>query len=178
MRKKDILFDRKLETSNTIKKSRSFKTFVKIKNNISEKNRQIYLEYPENLNALICNVNKYMTKRLQTNEDEESVAWWLKSIKRYRVLISIMNAYCQNEFSTYKESIIKELRIYSYKTISNIIDDALDKKQLKYIKSKSYDEKKIKRFIPSSHLVSAYLNWNIRNISNYNKAIEKIRKQN
>ena len=46
-------------------------------------------------------------------------------MKRYRVLISIMNAYCQNEFSTYKESIIKELRIYSYKTISNIIDEAL-----------------------------------------------------
>ena len=75
-----------------------------------------------------------MTKRLQTNEDEESVAWWLKSIKRYRVLISIMNAYCQNEFSTYKEAIIKELRIYSYKTVSNIIDEALDNHQLKYIK--------------------------------------------
>ena len=176
MKKKEIPLKDIIQTPSTNNLSRSLKTFQKIKNSISKENREINLDYPEKLNALICNVNKYMIKRLQTNENEESISWWLRSIKRYRVLISIMNAYCQNEFSTYKESIIKELRIYSYKTISNIIDDALDKKQLKYIKSKSYDEKKIKRFIPSTHLVSAYLNWNIRNIANYNKAIEKIKK--
>lgn len=161
-----------------INNARSNKTFVKIRNNIEVDNRQIKLEYPENLNALICNVNKYMLKRIQTNENEESIAWWLISMKRYRVLISIMNAYCQNEFSTYKESIIKDLRIYSYKTISNIIDEALEKKQLKYIKNMASDEKKIKRFIPSSHLVTSYLNWNIRNIKNYNNAIEKLNKKN
>ena len=118
-----------------------------------------------------------MLKRIETKENENSISWWLITMKRYRVLISIMNAYCQNEFSTYKESIIKELRIYSYKTISNIIDEALEKKQLKYIKTKTPDEK-IKRFIPSSHLVSSYLNWNIRNIKNYNNAIEKLNKKN
>lgn len=172
---KKINITKSITTSNN---ARSNKTFVKIKNNIEINNHQIKLERPENLNALICNVNKYMTKRLQTNENEMSIAWWLISIKRYRVLISIMNAYCQNEFSTYKESIIKDLRIYSYKTISNIIDEALEKKQLKYIKNMASDEKKIKRFIPSSHLVTSYLNWNIRNIQNYNNAIEKLNKKN
>jgi len=159
------------------KNSRSPKTFIKIKNNIEIENRQINLNSTENLNSLICNVNKYMLKRIETKENENSISWWLITMKRYRVLISIMNAYCQNEFSTYKESIIKELRIYSYKTISNIIDEALEKKQLKYIKTKTPDEK-IKRFIPSSHLVSSYLNWNIRNIKNYNNAIEKLNKKN
>ena len=52
-----------------------------------------------------------------------------------------------------------------------------EKKQLKYVKTKTPDEK-IKRFIPSSHLVSSYLNWNIRNIKNYNNAIEKLNKKN
>jgi hypothetical protein len=165
------------KSTHVSKSSRSSKTFVKIKNNIQIENRQIKLDSTENLNSLICNVNKYMLKRIETKENEDSIAWWLITMKRYRVLISIMNAYCQNEFSTYKESIIKELRIYSYKTISNIIDEALEKKQLKYIKTKNSDEK-IKRFIPSSHLVSSYLNWNIRNIKNYNSAIEKLNQKN
>jgi len=165
------------KSTHVSKSSRSSKTFVKIKNNIQIENRQIKLDSTENLNSLICNVNKYMSKRIETKENEDSIAWWLITMKRYRVLISIMNAYCQNEFSTYKESIIKELRIYSYKTISNIIDEALEKKQLKYIKTKNSDEK-IKRFIPSSHLVSSYLNWNIRNIKNYNSAIEKLNQKN
>ena len=165
------------KSTHVSKSSRSSKTFVKIKNNIQIENRQIKLDSTENLNSLICNVNKYMLKRIETKENENSISWWLITMKRYRVLISIMNAYCQNEFSTYKESIIKELRIYSYKTISNIIDEALEKKQLKYIKTKNSDEK-IKRFIPSSHLVSSYLNWNIRNIKNYNSAIEKLNKKN
>ena len=97
-------------------------------------------------------------------------------MKRYLVLISIMNGYCQNEFSTYKETIIKELRVFSYKTISNIIDEAIDKKYLKYIKNNSINDKKIKRLIPSSRLVSAFLNWNLRNIKNYNEQMKVLKK--
>ena len=83
-----------------------------------------------------------------------------------------MSAYSHNEYSTYKETIIKELRIYSYKTISNIIDDALGKNYIKYVKNNSNDEKKIKRLIPSSRLVAAFVNWNMRNIKNFNLAMK------
>ena len=157
--------------------SRSYKTFEKIKKRVYLEESEISLMRPDDLNKLIFNVNKFIVKRLQTNENEEIIAWWLKTMKRYRVLVSIMSAYCQNEYSTYKETIIKELRIYSYKTISNIIDDALEKKYIKYVKNKTNDEKKIKRLIPSSRLVAAFLNWNIRNIKNFNEAMKTFRKK-
>mgnify|MGYP001351052221 FL=1 len=162
----------KTSVTKKIPETRSLKTFEKIRKRIDLEKLEISLGKPDDLNRLILNVNKFMVQRLQTNTDEEIIAWWLKTMKRYRVLISIMNAYRQNEFSTYKEIIIKELRIYSYKTISNIIDDALEKKYIKYVKNKSIDEKKIKRLIPSSHLVSAFLNWNIRNIKGFNETMK------
>ena len=156
--------------------ARSQKTFEKIKKKIDIEKLEISLKTPDDLNRLILNVNSFMLKRLELKENEEIIGWWLKSMKRYLVLISIMNGYCQNEFSTYKEIIIKELRVFSYKTISNIIDEAIDKKYLKYIKNNSVNDKKIKRLIPSSRLVSAFLNWNLRNIKNYNEQMKVLKK--
>ena len=86
--------------------SRSLKTFEKIKKRINLEEHEISLSKPEDLNKLIFNVNKFMVKRLQVNESEEMIAWWLKTMKRYHVLISIMSAYSHNEYSTYKETII------------------------------------------------------------------------
>jgi hypothetical protein len=161
-----------------VKKSlRSNKNYLKIINNIDQQNLNFKLDSEEKLNSLLCNVNKFMVKRLEAHQNDECLIFFLQNMKRYRILTSIMESYSNNANSTYKEEIIKQLRVYSYKTISSIIDDALEKGYIKYINIniKETSEKKTKRFRPTSTLVSNYLNWTIRHVGNFNKALKNIK---
>ena len=161
-----------------VKKSlRSNKNYLKIINNIDQQNLNFKLDSEGKLNSLLCNVNKFMVKRLEAHQNDECLIFFLQNMKRYRILTSIMESYSNNANSTYKEEIIKQLRVYSYKTISSIIDDALEKGYIKYINIniKETSEKKTKRFRPTSTLVSNYLNWTIRHVGNFNKALKNIK---
>ena len=168
----------KSKNNTEVKKSlRSNKNYLKIINNIDQQNLNFKLDSEEKLNSLLCNVNKFMVKRLEAHQNDECLIFFLQNMKRYRILTSIMESYSNNANSTYKEEIIKQLRVYSYKTISSIIDDALEKGYIKYINIniKETSEKKTKRFRPTSTLVSNYLNWTIQHVSNFNKAIKNIK---
>ena len=168
----------KSKNNTEIKKSlRSSKNYLKIINNIDQQNLNFKLDSEEKLNSLLCNVNKFMVKRLEAHKNDECLIFFLQNMKRYRILTSIMESYSNNANSTYKEEIIKQLRVYSYKTISSIIDDALEKGYIKYINInvKENSEKKTKRFRPTSTLVSNYLNWTIQHVGNFNKALKNIK---
>ena len=148
--------------------------YRKIIEKIDIKSSKIKLNDPEELDHLICNINKFLTKRLEHRGGSESLRWFLKTIKKYKVLLSIMNFYVENK-STYKEEIIKNLNKYSYKTISQIVDDALEKNYIIYKKGTKYDNK-TKLIVPSVELLTEYINWNLKHISNYSNAISKISK--
>ena len=168
----------KSKNNTEIKKSlRSSKNYLKIINNIDQQNLNFKLDSEEKLNSLLCNVNKFMVKRLEAHKNDECLIFFLQNMKRYRILTSIMESYSNNANSTYKEEIIKQLRVYSYKTISSIIDDALEKGYIKYINInvKENSEKKTKRFRPTSTLVSNYPNWTIQHVGNFNKALKNIK---
>ena len=148
--------------------------YKKIIEKIDNKKSNVKLDNPEVLDHLICNINKFLTKRLEHRGGSESLRWFLKTIKKYKVLLTIMNFYAENK-STYKEEIIKNLNKYSYKTISQIVDDALEKNYIIYKKGTKYDNK-TKLIVPSVELLTEYINWNLKHISNYSNAISKISK--
>ena len=147
--------------------------YEKIIKKIDLNNLNLRIDSPEKLKNLLCNVNKFMTKRLEDADGEECLKWFLKNMKKYQTLLIIMSLYSKNS-STYKEEIIKNLSTYSHKTILQIIDEALLKKYLIYKKNAENGDNKKKLIEPSSELLIAYINWNIRHISNYSNAIKKI----
>mgnify|MGYP006186665563 CR=1 FL=1 len=147
--------------------------YEKIISKINLTNLNLKINSPEQLKNLLYNVNKFMTKRLENLGGEECLKWFLKNMKKYQTLLIIMNLYSKNS-STYKEEIIKNLNTYSHKTILQIIDEALLKKYIIYKKNAENGDNKKKLIEPSSELLIAYINWNIRHISNYSKAVKNI----
>ena len=169
---------KKITNKLNIKKSlRTNKNYLKIINKIDHEKLNFKLDSEEKLSKLLFNVNKFMVKRLEASNIDECLTFFLQNMKRYRILTSVMESYSDNANSTYKEEIIKKLRVYSYKTISNIIDDALEKGYIKYINHDigNTEKKKIKRFRPTTTLVSNYLNWTITNVANFNNGIKDIK---
>ena len=149
--------------------------YQKIIGEINTESLNLKLDSPEKLNHLLCNINKFMTKRLENSGGAECLQWFLKTMKKYKVLLSVMSLYSQNS-STYKEEIIKSLNKYSYKTISRIVDEALMKKYLIYQKHSNGNDNKTKLIVPSVELLSAYINWNLKHISNYSNAVKNLTK--
>ena len=147
--------------------------YEKIISGINVANLNLKINSPEQLKNLLYNVNKFMTKRLENLDGEECLKWFLKNMKKYQTLLIIMNLYSKNS-STYKEEIIKNLSAYSSKTILLIIDEALLKKYLIYKKNAENGDNKKKLIEPSSELLIAYINWNIKHISNYSNAVKNI----
>jgi hypothetical protein len=145
-------------------------TYKLILKKIELGNLNLELNSPEKLKQLLININKFMTKRLEDSEGEDCLRWFLKTMKKYQLLLTIMNLYSENS-STYKEELIKKLNKYSHKTILHIIDEALLKKYIIYKKS---NDKKKKLIEPSVELLIAYMNWNIKHVSNYSDAVKKI----
>ena len=147
--------------------------YEKIISGINVANLNLNINSPEQLKNLLCNVNKFMTNRLENLGGKECLKWFLKNMKKYQTLLIIMSFYNKNS-STYKEEIIRNLSEYSHKTILQIIDEALLKKYIIYKKSAENGDNKKKLIEPSSELLIAYINWNIKHISNYSNAVKNI----
>ena len=155
---------------------RSNKNYHKIIKKIDLSNIKFKFDSEEKLDLLITGVNEFMVQRLESKSVDENISFFLQNMKRYRILVSVMDEYSTNANATYKEQIIKKLRVYSYKTISNIIDDAIGRGYFKYInlQNKSNNEK-IKKFRPTTTLVSSYVNWTLLHVRNINKFLKLIK---
>ena len=138
-------------------------------------NSNLKIDSPQKFNLLLCNINKFMTKRLEDFGGETCLKWFLKTMKRYHVLLQIMSLYGKNSFA-YKEQIIKNLNEYSNKTILHIVNEALTKKYIIYISNNIVTDSKKKLIVPSPLLLSSYIHWNIKHISNYSNAIKQLLK--
>jgi hypothetical protein len=149
--------------------------YSKVIKEVNSENLNLKLDSPEKLNHLLCNINKFVTKRLEDSDGADCMKWFLITMKKYKVLLTVMSLYSKNT-STYKEEIIKKLNTYSYKTISQIIDEALMKKYLIYKEHINGSDNKTKLIVPSVELLSAYINWNLKHIYNYSKAVKNITK--
>ena len=83
----------------------------------------------KNLKLLVRKFADFTNESLENPEVGASIRWFLKSHKKVRVFSCIMDKFVANE-PIYKESIIKELREFSYKTITTIIDESITRKYL------------------------------------------------
>ena len=155
---------------------RSHKNYLKIIKKIDLNNIKFRFDSEEKLDLLITGVNEFMVQRIEPESKDESISYFLQNMKRYRILVVVMNEYSTNANATYKEQVIKKLRIYSYKTISNIIDDAIGRGYFKYInKPNKTNKEKIKKFRPTTTLVSNYVNWTLTHIKKINKFMKSIK---
>ena len=155
---------------------RSNKNYHKIIKKIDLSNIKFKFDSEEKLDLLITGVNEFMVQRLESKSVDENISFFLQNMKRYRILVSVMDEYSTNANATYKEQIIKKLRVYSYKTISNIIDDAISRGYFKYINLPNKTNKeKIKKFRPTTTLVSSYVNWTLLHVRNINKFLKLIK---
>ena len=157
----------------TRQSQRSNKNYYKILKKIDLSNIKFKFDSEEKLDLLITGVNKFMVQRLEANE---SISYFIQNMKRYRILVTVMDEYSINANATYKEKIIKKLPMYSYKTISGIIDDAISRGYFKYINQPNKaNREKIKKFRPTTTLISSYINWTLLNIANINKFMKSIK---
>lgn len=166
-----------IKKSTKIKRNeRSFKNYIKIKNSIDQKNLNFKIDSEEKLDLLIRSINKFMVQRLEAVQSDECLTYFLQNMKRYKIMTCIMEAYAINSGATYKEEIIKKLRIYSYKTISSIIDDCIERGYIKYVSyPSSGSQKKIKKFRPTSTLITNYINWTLQHVGNLNQTLRNIK---
>ena len=150
-----------------------FKDYLKIKNKINHHNLNFKIDSEKKLIFLFKSINKFVIHRLECIQGDECLTYYLQNMKRYKVMTSIMESYLINSGSTYKEEIIKKLSIYSYKTISSIIDDSLDRGYIKYVSNSPL--KKTKKFRPTSTLISNYINWTLHTVADLNKALRNVK---
>ena len=155
------------------KKEIFFKDYLKIKNKINLQNLNFKIDSEKKLVFLFKSINKFMIQRLECVKHDECLTYFLQNMKRYKVMTSIMESYLINSGSTYKEEIIKKLNIYSYKTISGIIDDSLERGYIKYVGSSPH--KKTKKFRPTSTLISNYINWTLQTVGDLNKSLRNVK---
>jgi len=109
-------------------------------------------------------------------DDKPGMQWCLSTIKRFKVFLLIFEA---NETGNeiYKELLSSKLPEYSYKTIAQIVDEALEKgffiKLPPRIREKH--DLKIRNIRPSEDLTVEFINANIDMISSLMKFLEKHR---
>lgn len=115
----------------------------------------------KNLKLLVGKFADFTNESLENPEVGASIKWFLKSHKKVRVFSCIMSKFVANE-PIYKESIIKDLREFSYKTVTTIIDESITRK---YLTNTFNGGKKIKLLKPSEELIIDLLNWNILRFS-------------
>ena len=161
------------KNTKTNKKEIFFKDYLKVKNKINLQNLNFKIDSEKKLVFLFKSINKFMIQRLECVKHDECLTYFLQNMKRYKVMTSIMESYLINSGSTYKEEIIKKLSIYSYKTISSIIDDSLDRGYIKYVSNSPL--KKTKKFRPTSTLISNYINWTLHTVADLNKALRNVK---
>ena len=131
----------------TRKSERSYKDYLKIIKKINQNNLNFKIDSEEKLNLIISGVNEFMVKRIDSFTINDCLSYFTQNMKRYRVMVMVMNEYSVKANATYKEHIAKKLTHYSYKTISNIIDETIEKGYFKYVSNPNkMVKKKLKNF--------------------------------
>ena len=160
----------------TKKNEKSFRDYQKIRNFIDHSNLNFKIDSEEKLIFLLKSINQFVIQRMEALQSDECLTYFLQNMKRYKILLCIMDNY-SNSGTTYKEEIVKKLRIYSYKTISNILDDCLERGYIKYTNTSfsNNSKRKIKKFRPTSILITNYINWILQHVGNLNKTLKNIK---
>jgi hypothetical protein len=98
--------------------------------------------------------------------------WCFSTIKKFKIFLVIFHANERGE-EIYKEQIAKQVYEYSYKTISKIIDEGLEKGIFLALKQDGNAglDAKIKNIRPSEELMIDFLNWTIDIFESINNII-------
>ena len=114
----------------------------------------------------ICSLNLEMVRHsrsvLKFQEGKPGIKWCYSSIKKYKVFLIIFEA---NELGEemYKEKISNKLPEYSYKTISQIIDEGIKKNFFINLdaRTKTKKDSKIINIRPSEEVIIDFINQKI-----------------
>ena len=83
-----------IKKNTKIKKTeRSFKNYLKIKNNIDHTNLNFKIDSEEKLDLLLKCINKFMVERIEATKSDECLVYFLQNMKRYRIMTCIMQIY-------------------------------------------------------------------------------------
>jgi len=158
------------------KNEKSLKDYQKIISLIDHSNVNFKIDSEEKLDFLLKSINQFEIQRIEALQSDDCLTYFLQNMKRYRILLYIMDTYT-NSGPTYKEEVIKKLRIYSYKTISNILDDCLERGYIKYVNTSfsNNSKKKIKKFSPTYTLITNYTNWILQHVGTLNRTLKFIK---
>ena len=157
----------------TKKSHRSYNNYLRLIKKINQDNLSFKIDSEEKLDLIILGVNEFMVKRIDSFTINDCISYFTQNMKRYRVMVMVMNEYSVKASATYKEHIAKKLTLYSYKTISNIIDETIEKGYFKYVSNTNKNGKeKIKKFRPSTTLISSYINWTLQHVTAINKFLK------
>ena len=104
----------------------------------------------------------------------DQLKWVFSTVKRFKIFLTIFHANEKGE-EIYKEEIAKKIPEYSYKTISKIIDEGLEKGIFLALKPDGNTglDAKIKNIRPSEELMIDFLNWSINIFELLNNTVKK-----
>ena len=153
-----------METSN-IKKLNIRSNEKKRQENIISKLKLKKLPFKLSLDN-ICSLNLEMARHsrlaLNLQQGKPSIKWCFSTIKKYKVFLIIFEA---NELGEemYKEKISSKLPEYSYKTISQIVEEGIEKKIFINLaaRTKEKTDSKIRNIRPSEEVIIEFVNQQI-----------------
>ena len=153
-----------METSN-IKKLNIRSNDKKRQENIISKLKLKKLPFKLSLDN-ICSLNLEMARHswlaLNFQQGKPSIKWCFSTIKKYKVFLIIFEA---NELGEemYKEKISSKLPEYSYKTISQIVEEGIEKKIFINLaaRTKEKTDSKIRNIRPSEEVIIEFVNQQI-----------------
>ena len=130
---------------------------------------------PEELHEFGLDIANGLKKVVSGIDQSQALKWCLSTVKKAKVFILVYQANVRG-LPIYKEEIAKKLVEYSYKTIATILDEGIQKGY--YVPLEPFDgkkiiDKKVKNIRPSSDLVAAFYNWNIKRIALTSELIKK-----
>ena len=114
----------------------------------------------------MCDLNLEMARHsrlaLNLQQGKPSIKWCFSTIKKYKVFLIIFEA---NELGEemYKEKISSKLPEYSYKTISQIVEEGIEKKIFINLaaRTKEKTDSKIRNIRPSEEVIIEFVNQQI-----------------
>ena len=124
--------------------------------------------------TLGARISNFIHQVFLMQQNTKSINWCFANIKKAKIFFLIFHAN-ENNKQIYKEEISKKLPEYSYKTISKIVDEGIEKGHftLLSIDGENGKDRKIKNIRPSEELVSDFLNLGIEIISYISKGQPK-----
>ena len=116
----------------------------------------------KNFKSLGQAVSLVLEKNYNNKAESKKLSWIFSTVKRFKIFLEIFYANEKGE-EIYKEIIARKIPMYSYKTISRIIDDGCAKEIYIYLEpdGESGTDAKIKNIRPSEDLMIDFLNWSI-----------------